>query len=156
MNIYLAAWFIKYGDPDADFDRISKAEWIAGRYIRENGMSEYERIKSEVRTVDGEPCLLLRAMLDGVLPTPPTPPREPPAPGANPGPAYIRYGKSQPIDESEKQAVIEFIMARQLASGRKNIDHRKTIAALNANGVLINGRRWQRPAFASFLANHFR
>ncbi|HFV9277098.1 TPA: hypothetical protein ACIAIG_004087, partial [Enterobacter asburiae] len=71
-------------------------------------------------------------------------------------PAYIRYGKSQPIDESEKQAVIEFIMARQLASGRKNIDHRKTIAALNANGVLINGRRWQRPAFASFLANHFR
>lgn len=70
MNIYLAAWFIKYGDPDADFDRIPEAEWIAGRYIRDNGISEFERIKSEVRTVDGEPCLLLRAMPDGVLPTP--------------------------------------------------------------------------------------
>lgn len=161
MNIYLAAWLIDHGDPDADFDRISEAERIVRLYVRNNGISELQRIKASMKTIDGQPVMVHSAMVNAQLPVKETkeakPKKSPPPPKAkSTNKRVVRFGKTSYVAEDEVNAAIDFVIRQFKATGLKNIRHKETIKMLNENRILIGGRRWQRPAFASFVQNYVR
>lgn len=157
MNIYLASWLIEHGDPDADFDRVAEAEFIGGRFIREHGRSEFERIKATVQTIDGQPVICQSFFASLRCPRYVCSPiHKPVKPRRRAIWQKIRHGKDKAIDPAEKAAVMGYLHDYLKRAKRKSFNHRKVIANLNRLNLLIDGYKWEGPAFTSFLENHFR